>query len=151
MDARYVTCRSIGVYGHALTRGKNYEVLKEENDKYRVTGDHGKRLWIDKYYFIEGISEVPILISWHFDDDVNKFELVEVTLNFSDGAKRWCIVTTPEKLIEHFKDRDPNPPGFNIQNLIIIKTLKEQDVEKTLKYLDEQDELIKASRVLVVG
>ncbi len=135
------------MYGHALTRGKKYIVKKEDSEKYRIIGNHGKALWISKYYFIEGNIEVPVLETWKFDDDLNEFDLVEVTLSFSDGSKRWCPVTTPQRLVNQF-NKKMEPPGFNIRHLIITKTMNHDDIEKTLLHLDSNDELTEASKPL---
>lgn len=143
-------CRCVGLYKHALTRGKVYEVFKEEDNKYRIQGNHGKRLWIDKFYFNDSLIELPILDGWKFDDDVTDPELnfIEVTLYFKDGSRRWCTITTPEKLIEHFKNPLIDPPGFNMQQLIIVKSLDLADIERTLRDLDNNDGLISATKPL---
>ncbi|MNC67374.1 hypothetical protein D3C75_1178650 [compost metagenome] len=85
--------------------------------------------------------------TWKFDDNIHEFDLVEATLTFSDGSKRWCLVTTPEKLVNHFL-KDMDPPGFNLRHLIISKTMKHEDVERILKHLDSNDELLEASLFL---
>jgi hypothetical protein len=147
MDERIITCTSVGVYGHALTRGNKYIVKKEDVEKYRITGNHGKAIWISKVYFIEGNIEIPILKTWKFDDDITKFDLVELTLSFSDGSKCWCLVTTPQRLVNHF-NKEMEPPGFNISHLIITKTMNYEDIEKTLLYIDSNGELLEASKPL---
>ncbi|WP_040952708.1 hypothetical protein [Gorillibacterium massiliense] len=147
MEVRIITCKSVGVYGHALTRGNKYIVNKEDEEKYRIIGNHGKAVWISKANFIEGNIEVPILEAWKFDDDINEFDLVEITLTFSDRSKRWCLVTTPQRLVNHF-DKEMEPPGFNLRHLIITKTMNYEDIEKTLIFLDSNDELVEASKPL---
>lgn len=147
MEKRIITCTVVGVYGHALTRGNKYIIKNEDEDKYRIAGNHGKAIWICKGYFIEGNIEVPILVTWKIDDDTNIFDLVEITLTFSNGSKRWCLVTTPERLVKHF-NKEMEPPGMNIRHLIITKTMNHEDIEKTLLYLDSNDELIEASKPL---
>ncbi|GGG87099.1 hypothetical protein [Paenibacillus radicis (ex Gao et al. 2016)] len=143
-----VTCISIGNYGHALLRGKTYTVFDEKNENYRITGNHGRRVWISKYYFVEGKHQIPILTSWKLDDEINEFELLEVTLTFTDSSKRWCLITTPDKLKNYLMDQVTSPPGINIQHLIIMKTLNQDDIEETLNYLDNQNELFQASKPL---
>lgn len=148
MDSKLVTCTSIGVYGHALTKGKVYQTVAEEADRYRIIGNYNKRIWIDKYYFAEGEVEVPLLTSWKFDGRLEDFDLIEVTITFNNGTKRWCLIATPERLVEHFKQSQLDPPGFNIQHLIIVRTMNDRDIEQTLKYLDEQGEIEKATLFL---
>ncbi len=147
MEGPIITCMSIGVYAHALTRGNKYIVKNEDRDKYRIIGNNGKAVWISKAFFIEGNIEVPYLETWKFDDDPKEFDLVEVTLTFSDGSERWSLVTTPQKLVNYFK-KEMESPGFNIKHLIITKTMDHDDIEKTLKYLEVNDELTEASKAL---
>lgn len=141
MDERIITCTSIGVYGQVITKGRSYEVITEDDEKYRIIGNQNRRIWINKYYFVEGKVDIPILQSWKFDDELESFNLIEVTITFNNGMKRWCLVTTPERLIKHFEQPNLDPPGCNIQHLIIVKTMNKEDIDRTLKYLDEQGEI----------
>ncbi|WPQ59402.1 hypothetical protein [Paenibacillus polymyxa] len=68
-----------------------------------------------------------------------------MTLTFSDGSKRWSLVTTPRKLLNYFK-KEMEIPGLNIKHLIIAKTIDHDDIEKILKYLEANDELTEASK-----
>ncbi|WP_422657522.1 hypothetical protein ACK8P5_17400 [Paenibacillus sp. EC2-1] len=79
--------------------------------------------------------------NWCFDDDIETECFVEVALTFNDGSRRWCILTTPDKLVEHFASNSIDPPGIHIRHLIIMKTLNWEDVENTLRHLDHQGEL----------
>ncbi|MHA6534603.1 hypothetical protein [Paenibacillus sp. BAC0078] len=142
MDDQIIRCTNIGVYEHTLTRGKDYEVVDAVEDKYRIVGDHGRRVWISKDYFSTSNESVLIMQNWYFDDDIESNRFVEVTLSFSDGSKRWCNLTTPEKLVEHFNNEFMDPPSIHMKHLIIMKTLNTEVVEQTLKYLDNQNELI---------
>jgi 5-carboxymethyl-2-hydroxymuconate isomerase len=104
LDAQIVTCNSIGVYEHALTRGRHYEIVDQDEDKYRIIGDNGKRVWISKGYFEAGKVPMLIMKSWQFDDDIETDNFVEITITFNNGTRRWCDLTTPKKLVEHFKN-----------------------------------------------
>ena len=148
MELKFITCRSIGTYGKSVTKGDSYEVLNEKDDLYRINGDNGKRIWINKLYFVEGVVKIPILTSWKFDDDIIMYDFIDVTFTLSDGSKRWSIITTPEKLANHFKKENLDPPGLNIHHLIILRSLNIEDVDRTFKNLDQQDELMEASNAL---
>lgn len=148
MDVNVVTCTHIGVYKHAITKGKHYKVIEEKTDKFRVIGDHNKQVWIDKRYFVEDKADIPILKSWNLDDSVENYDLIETTLKFSNGTKRWCLLTTPEKLANHLSQSNLDPPGLHIKHLIILRTMNDVDIEEMLNYLDEQGELEQASLVL---
>jgi hypothetical protein len=147
MEAEFVTCVSVGVYSHALRRGKSYEVIKVEDNKYRIKGDHGRSIWIHQGHFVEGIKSIPTLISWKFDDDINEMNFIEISMEFSDGSKRWSILTSPEKLTNYFMNSDEK--GFHIDHLIIMKSLEVSDVDQILRDLDRNDDLIKASKSLI--
>ena len=144
-DSQWVTCVSIGVYEHAVSKGSSYEVLEVKNENYRIKGNHGRLVWVSKIHFVEGIVEVPILLSWTFDDDINEYDFVDVTFTFTNGSKRWAIITTPEKLQKHFKRENVFPPGFNTHHLIILRSLSNEDVESTFRNLELQGRLESAT------
>ncbi|MDK8183265.1 hypothetical protein [Paenibacillus sp. UMB4589-SE434] len=141
MGARMVKCNSIGVYEHALTRGNSYEVVDEDAEKYRIVGDQGRRVWIPASYFSREDEMILMMEEWQFDDDTDTEYFIEVTIMFKDGSKRWCLLTTSEKLIEYFNNEIIDPPGINIKHLVIMKSMEKEAVEKTLRHLDNQGEL----------
>lgn len=147
MTKSIVTCCSVGVYGHALKRGNQYIVNNESDDKYRITGNHGRLVWIAKAYFIEGNITLPYLKEWKVEDNPVELDFIEVDLIFSDGSKRWCLITTPSKLADYF-EKQMDRLGFNIRHLLILKEINYEAIEKTLRYLEAQDELTDASRAL---
>ena len=67
MTDSIVTCKSVGVYEHALTRGKQYQVTEYSEEKYGIMGNHGKHVWISKGHFISGNISIPSMINWKFD------------------------------------------------------------------------------------
>lgn len=140
-----VTCSSIGVYGHALRRGDVYQVRKEQNGKYRIMGQHGKAIWVDKHYFQIGRVELPMLESWVFDDDPDDMIFVELTLTFNDGSRRWCRATTPQKLIDYYREDHLQPFGIFDPHLFIMETLNPDVMQKMLIHLENRDELTQAT------
>jgi hypothetical protein len=80
--------------------------------------------------------------SWKFDDLIESYNFIEITITFDDGSSRWCLLTTPIKLLEHFKNETVEPPGINMRHLFIMKTLDINDIEKTLRHLDKQGDLL---------
>lgn len=147
MDQQIVTCCSVGVYEHALKRGNQYIVNNERDDKYRISGNHGRLVWISRAHFIDGIITLPYLKEWKSEDDPIDYDLLEVDLIFSDGSKRWCLITTPSKLIHYF-EKQSHLSGFNIKNLLILKEINHEVIEQTLRYLEAQDRLTEASIAL---
>lgn len=87
-----------------------------DDDKYRITGIHGKKVWISKHCFDEGKVQIPIMMNWQYDDDTNAFELIEVTISFTDNSKRWCLVTTPDRSRNYFFEQVSDPPGINLHH-----------------------------------
>ncbi|MFF2015900.1 hypothetical protein [Paenibacillus sp. NPDC058177] len=152
MELDKAICSSIGNYEHALTKGKKYKILDEKEEMIRIVGDHGRRVWINKYYFYFNDEEVLILTDWKFDDDVETLEFIEITLTFNDRVKRWCIITTPDKLKQHFaRLAAPELPGIHIGHMIIVQRIDVDTVNGFLRQMDNQDELLKASLPLGEG
>ncbi|MFC3750725.1 hypothetical protein [Paenibacillus sp. GCM10012306] len=146
MELDKAICSSIGNYENALTKGKKYEILAEKEEKIRIVGDHGRSVWIDKYYFNFTDEEVHILTDWKFDDDLETMEFIEITLTFNDRVKRWCIITTPDKLKQHFaRQAALELPGIHIGHLIIVQTIDVDTVNAFLREMDDQGELLNAS------
>jgi hypothetical protein len=151
MKGDFITCKNIGSYSEALSKGKKYEIIEEEKEKVRIMGDNGRTRWYSKYCFdLEG-NTVPVLIQWKFDDFVEEndigedFNWIEISFKLSDGTERWSILYTPERLLTSFKRPNLDPPGLHISHLIIVRSYRKDDVDRILKYLDDNDELISAS------
>ncbi|GIO31801.1 MULTISPECIES: hypothetical protein [Paenibacillus] len=149
MEAQRIKCKSTGVYEHALTRGKIYEIVDEDENKYRIVGDHRRRIWISKSNFVPIEEPVLIMTTWQFDDEIDNYEFIEVSITFSDGSKRWCVITTPQKIVEYFDQEFMNLPGIYMKHLIIMKTTRTEEIEVMLRHLDNQNELIELSKPLL--
>lgn len=65
---------------------------------------------------------------------------------FTDGSKRWSILYTPERLLNNLSRPNVDPPGLHMQQLIVVRSYEVSDVDRVLRVLDEEDELIEASR-----
>jgi hypothetical protein len=155
---RTLICKYVGNYPHALKKGSNYVVLEEDKDKeqIRILGEHGKRIWVKKNFFVDSDSFVPILKSWIYDDDISDTVLgsgglyfIEISFELSDGSKRWCSVCTPETLELYIKNNISIEDYVYIQNLIVTKSFNEIDIEIALRDIDYQDLLIAASKELI--
>lgn len=147
MEKPIVTCCGVGVYEHALKRGNQYIVHNENDDKYRIVGSHGRLVWIAKAYFIDGNITLPYLKEWKVEDNPAELDFIEVDLMFSDGSKRWCLITTSSKLADYF-EKQMDCSGFNIRHLLILKEINHEVIEQTLRYLEAHDQLTEASRAL---
>lgn len=146
-----ITCKTVSVYSDGLTRGKSYKVLgvNEEKQMVQIAGDNGRLRWFPQHIFNLDGSVVVKLLNWKFDDEVtedpSETNWIEITLEMSDGSKRWCILFTPKRLINIFNQPDIDPPGMHIKHMIIIRSYTYEDVNRTLISLDEDDELFDAT------
>ena len=161
-----IICTSTGVYREALTRGKAYELLGHDARKaqVKVRGDNGRTRWYATGCFdLTGKSVPNLLVGWRFDDpvqdEINERDetnnWVDVVMEFSDGTKRWCGLTTPEYLKRLLEPRDdPSKwggeyePAVWSECMIVMRDLAVRTVEWTLKYLDSQDELVRHSQII---
>lgn len=153
MISSEVTCKIANSYPCVLTRGKKYKVIDVNEDKtlIRIVSDNGRRRWFSYYDFdLEG-KEIHMLIDWKFDDNIELVERddyltwVKVSFNLSDYTKRWCKLLTPKLLSKILNQPNVNFPGMHIPNIILVRSFEIQDVDKVLKDLDDNNELIEAS------
>lgn len=145
---REITCTSIGMYRGALTRGRKYAIWAEDPRKrqVKIRGDNGRTRWFPMGCFdLEG-GEVPVLVKWQFDEEVQDemSDWVDVSFELSDGDRRWCSLVTPHRLIEYFEQPDAGS-GLHCANLIVVPVLTIDRVDRVLHDLDDQGELIEAS------
>lgn len=66
MINKIVVCNDVGSYADALTRGKKYEVIAEDEGKeqIKVIGDNNRARWFKKYYFVTDGSSAPVMVDW---------------------------------------------------------------------------------------
>ena len=153
MEERYITCKRVGCYEDALTRGKKYKVVDENvsNENVKIIGDNGRTRWYSSNMFDLDGNIVPVLVDWRYDDQVDQddngedWNWIEISFTLSDGANRWSILYTPERLLSNLKRDNIDPPGLHIPHLIIVRSYRKEDISRVLKYLDDEDELIEAS------
>lgn len=92
------------------------------------------------------------LMHWCFDDDprgpLDEWNWVEVTMTFENGSKRWSILYTPDRLKNSLSRMNIDPPGLFIKHMIIVRSYDESDIERTLRFLESENELLNASKPL---
>lgn len=90
------------------------------------------------------------LVYWNFEDEVkdssDEWNWIEITLTFEDGSKRWSILYTPERLINNLKRQNIDPPGLHIPHMIIVRSYNIEDIEKVLRYLEDEGDLLSATK-----
>lgn len=144
-----VTCVRVRGHDRNLTHGQQYEVIEEDKDKelVRVRLPDGRLRRFPRHCF----DFIPALISWKFDDEIedeiHQAWCPEVTITLTDGASRWCILATPQFLIQHLGSPLPQP-GFWASNLVVVRSYTAEAVEEALRHLDERGELIAASKLI---
>lgn len=149
-----VICNSVGTYTEALTRGKEYDVLaeNEEKEQIKILGDNNRVRWFNRHYFVPYGSSVPLLFKWQFDDVILdpsevSFQHIDITIVLSDGQKRWCSICTRAGLMDYI-DRNMDGIVFLIENQIIVKDFSYKVVNDALYNLDQQNELIGSTKLL---
>lgn len=136
-----IFCKNIGVYDGQLTKRKSYIVQGINAENVRIKNDQGKLKWYSQNYFTcEKEAEIIFI---NIDDDINHsvLNIIEVTIQYSDGNRYWTGFTTPEhlkRLLAHQK--------YIATKLIIVKELTEKQIHQIISELDEQDELIENCR-----
>jgi hypothetical protein len=88
--------------------------------------------------------EVPEDPRGSFDE----WNWVEITMSFEDGSNRWSILYTPDRLKNNLSRLNIDPPGLFFAHMIIVRSYNEDDVERTLRYLEGENELFTASKPL---
>lgn len=154
MIEKPIICKDICNYEGMITRGKGYKALEmDDNQKIvRIWTDNGRKRWFPYYCFELDGKDVPVLMDWKFDDEVtedtNESNWIEISFTLSDGTTRWSILYTPERLTNALMEANIDPPGIHIQHMIVVRSYEKKDISRVLKYLDDHDELISASRLL---
>lgn len=146
-----MVCVSVSVYRDALTRGKQYTVLSVdyESSQVRVKDDKGRTRWFPAYCFGQRDRSVPKLVTFHFDDPISSHEdlPVEVTVELSNGERRWCIFSTPAALegCGEWIEGTQVPFHYGNRHIIIAKELSEDFIRRMLHHIDNQGELMKCT------
>jgi hypothetical protein len=90
------------------------------------------------------------LLNWKYDDEVKgssgEWNWIEITLTFEHGSKRWSILYTPERLHNNLSRPNIDPPGFHIPHMIIVRSCESDDIEKVLRYLEAEGDLLSATK-----
>jgi hypothetical protein len=142
------------VYGDALTRGKQYAVIAIDDEKrqVRIKGDNGRTRWFPAYCFYQRDRQVPTLITFHIDDPIMPDEdlPIEVTVELSNGDRRWCIFTTPSALAScgNWIEGTHVPFHYGNRHIIIARELSEDFIRRMLHQIDSQGELVECTLTL---
>lgn len=147
-----VICRTAASYAGALTRGTRYTVLEQNFDKaqVKVLGDNGRQRWFPTSCFVADGSTLLRLVRFTVDEhDATRTEwdFVEVTVELSDGQRRWCCFATPAGLGSLAQARLGRDwlHVYGMPHLIAVSALTHQVIEHTLQYIESRDELLQCT------
>lgn len=140
------------MYSRSLTRGKKYQTLAtdEAKQQYRVRGDNDRIRWFPAYCFDSGGPDTPVLRNIYFDDSATELQTsvgVEVTMELSDGTRRWCVFMTPEALSQCGEWIEGTQIRFHYGNahIIVAAQLSKDLIEQMLRQIDAQGYLHKCT------
>ena len=149
-----IVCIRESVYRGALTRGNTYRVIAEkpEEGKVRVEADNRRMRWFPDYCFAPAGTAVPTLSRFTVDGKIENAtdDIIEVTVELSDGQRRWCWFGTPKALIRcgELIDGTNIRFHFGLQHFIVATSISLDLIEKMLWYIDGQGDLLDCTRPL---
>lgn len=98
-DRTTITCVSESTYAGELTQGRSYAIVAHEpgKEQYRILNDRGRQRWYPSFCFAPPGVQPPMLSHFTIDDPILDAEMdaIDVTIEFTNGTRRWCIFTTP--------------------------------------------------------
>ena len=142
-----IACTRVGVYEDNLTRGQCYEVMEEEVEKrqVRVKDNKGRLRWFPTSCFDFENQPVLTLAGWQFDDEIEgdrQTWIAEIRITLNDGSLKFCIVATPQTIAHLLVG---SVPYFWDSHLVVVPSYAPEIVEKALRDLDAQGNLLRAS------
>ena len=131
-------CISESSYSHSLTRGKIYQILEKDVQRNQLCliGDNGRKRWFAVHCFDFEKYAIPMLQGFTIDDPIidSNNGAIEVTLEFTNNEKRWCLFITPVA----FANGGDTIQGagvtfhYNIKHLIVVDSLNTDAIGKIL-------------------
>jgi len=148
-------CVNVCVHGNALTRGEIYSLAGFDSKKrvVQMRGGRARKGWFPAYCFAPPDEPIVTLESYTIDDPLEEGDdaLVDVTVTLSNGEKRFCIMATPVALSKCGNWVEGTKVPFHYGNgfLIVVRKLSVDLIDRVLRYLDSQDELVECTTPLV--
>lgn len=137
-----VYCINESSFSDHIIKRKSYVVQDIKPDLLRVFNTRKKLVWLPEYCFTK--EEIPDIKSIIIDDEIID-NYIEVTIEFSDGVKRWTSFITINKLNNLFNRFRDYVLG---NELIIVKEVNETIIKRTIIELDKQDQLYEMTKKL---
>ena len=138
-----VYCVDESVYSDHITKRGKYEVFQSEKGQLRIKSNHQKLVWIPKDCFVD--DKLPEIVNIQIDDEIKDPEndCVEVTVEFSDGEKRWTAFATINWVRNLFNDHTNHVIG---SGFIFLRKIDRENIKTAIKELDRFNELIELAR-----
>jgi hypothetical protein len=126
-------------------------VEERDDGSLKLLGDNRRVRWYPASLFDLGGGPAPTLLRWWFEHgELAPPELEgceDVEFEMSDGTTRWCSFATPAHLRTLVESLHSSAePGVWSPTLVVVKSLERSVVDAMLRHLDQQGELLKASR-----
>ncbi|WP_299710592.1 hypothetical protein [uncultured Tenacibaculum sp.] len=140
-----VYCINESSFSDHILKRKSYVIQDIKQDLLRVFNTRNKLVWLPEYCFTK--EEMPDIKSIIIDDEITDShnDYIEVTIEFSDGVKRWTSFITINKLNSLFNEFRDYVLG---NELIIVKEVNETIIKRTIIELDKKDELYEMTKEL---
>jgi hypothetical protein len=136
-------CINESVYSDHITKRKSYIITDIKPDQIRIANDRQKLVWLPNLCFV--CSEIPDITFVKIDDEINdsQNECIEVTIEFSNGERRWATFMTLDWLNGLISKQKNYVTG---NGLIILKEISETNIKQIIVELDKQNELNEMTR-----
>jgi hypothetical protein len=140
-DAVY--CINESEYSEHITKRNKYIISDLKEDKFRIKNNKGKLVWLPATCFTDVVA--PSIITITIDDEIRdvNHDCIEVTVEFDNNEKYWLTFMTVEYLSQLLADHQNYLTG---RDLIFVKSLNKELIEKTIQDMDIKNELMKAAK-----
>ncbi len=140
-----VYCINESSFSEHIIKRESYIVQDIKPDLLRVFNTKKKLVWLPENCFTK--VKIPDIKSIIIDDEITDSydDYIEVTVEFSDGVKRWTSFITINKLNSLFNEFRDYVLG---NELVIVKEVNEAIIKRTIIELDKQDKLYETTKEL---
>ncbi len=137
-----IYCLDESVYSDHISKRKSYTIKDTKPDQIRIVNNSQKLVWLPNPCFTN--AKIPEIIEIKIDDEItdSQNDCIEVTIEFSDGEKRWVTFATVNWLKGKINEHKNYLSG---NGLIFVEELSETSINRTIIELDKQNELLHVS------
>ncbi|HEU5380771.1 MAG TPA: hypothetical protein VFV38_35555 [Ktedonobacteraceae bacterium] len=150
-----VTCISEGMYSGSLKYSHIYHVIAYDTNKrqIKVQNENGSVRWYPEGCFAPGRKEVLKVARILSADSIEGSQVPssEVTIELSDGQRRWCFFMTPDGLAQLDGEKRLVSAClimYDASHMIVLSKISLQSIEEALSYIECQGKLLACTRSL---